>query len=284
MLPTFVIGLREGLEAALIIGIVAAFLRRNGRARDLWKMWLGVAIAVSLCTAVAIGLRVAERRLPQKQQEGLETIIGLIAVAFVTWMIVWMRNHAHEMKGEIESHAASALQSGSAGALIAMAFLAVLREGLETAVFLLALLNSSGEHRYDAHGRAARHRGRVRDRLRDLSRRREHQHGAVLQAHRLRARARRGRPARQRRAHRVGGRLAQHRARPGLRTSNGWSTPGSVRAALLTGMFGLQPRPARVEVVVWLAYAIPMSIFVLLPRKPKPKPAPEPESKPALAV
>src|SRR5690242_1931959 len=143
MLPTFVIGLREGLEAALIVGIVAAFLKRNGRARDLWKMWLGVAIGVSLCSVVAIALRVAERRLPQKQQEGLETIIGLIAVAFVTWMIVWMRNHAHEIKGDLESQAASALQSGSAGALIGMAFLAVLREGLETAVFLLALLNSS---------------------------------------------------------------------------------------------------------------------------------------------
>src|SRR6476619_1318563 len=129
MLTTFVIGLREGLEAGLIVGIVAAFLGRNGRSQDLWKMWLGVAIGVGLCTIAAIALRVAERKLPQKQQEGLETIIGLIAVVFVTWMVVWMRNHAHEMKGHLESHAASALQSGSAGALIVMAFLAVLREG-----------------------------------------------------------------------------------------------------------------------------------------------------------
>src|SRR5689334_7508990 len=143
MLPTFVIGLREGLEAALIVGIVAAFLKRNGRARDMWKMWTGVGIAVALCSIAAIALRIAEQRLPQKEQERLETVIGLIAVVFVTWMIVWMRNHAHEMKGEIEAQAATALQSGSAGALIGMAFLAVLREGLETAVFLLALLNSS---------------------------------------------------------------------------------------------------------------------------------------------
>src|SRR5689334_16741193 len=134
MLPTFVIGLREGLEAALIVGIVAAFLRRNGRSRDMWKMGLGVAIGVGLCTIAAIALRIAERRLPQKQQEGLETIIGLIAVVFVSWMIIWMRNHAHELKGDIEAHAAAALRSGSAGALIGMAFLAVLREGLETAV------------------------------------------------------------------------------------------------------------------------------------------------------
>ena len=82
MLPTFVIGLREGLEASLIVGIVAAFLRRNGRVRDLWKMWTGVGAGVALCTVVAIALRVAERNLPQKQQEGLETVVGLIAVGF----------------------------------------------------------------------------------------------------------------------------------------------------------------------------------------------------------
>src|SRR5436190_926835 len=69
MLPTFVIGLREGLEASLIVGIVAAFLRRNGRARDLWKMWTGVGIGVLLCTIVAVVLR-----------EGLETAVFLLAL------------------------------------------------------------------------------------------------------------------------------------------------------------------------------------------------------------
>jgi high-affinity iron transporter len=284
MLPTFVIGLREGLEAALIIGIVAAFMRRNGRARDLWKMWLGVGIAVSLCTIAAIGLRIAEQRLPQKEQERLETLIGLIAVAFVTWMIVWMRNHAHEMKGEIETHAASALQSGSAGALIAMAFLAVLREGLETAVFLLALLNSSANTATTLTGALLGialacgigygiYRGGVSINMARFFKLTGFV--LVLVAAGLLANA----------AHTAweGGWL--HLGHSQLANLE-WlvDKPNSVRAALLTGMFGLQPRPTRVEGVVWLAYAIPMSFFVLLPRKPKPKPAPERESKPALAV
>src|SRR6185312_11601285 len=88
-------------------------------------------------------LKVAEENLPQKQQEGLETIIGLVAVAMVTWMIVWMRRHARDLKGDLELHAAAALATGSAWALIIMAFLAVLREGLETSVFLLAAFQAA---------------------------------------------------------------------------------------------------------------------------------------------
>src|SRR4051794_36817668 len=145
MLPTLVIGLREGLEASLIVGIVAAFLQRNGKQRDMWALWTGVAIAVVLCTLVAVGLRIAEENLPQRQQEGLETIIGLIAVGFVTWMILWMRRHARDLKGDLESHAASALATGSALTLVVMAFLAVLREGFETAVFLLAAFQASSD-------------------------------------------------------------------------------------------------------------------------------------------
>ena len=68
--------------------------------------------------------------LPQRQQERLETIIGLVAVAFVSWMVLWMRSHARELKGDLEASAAAALATGSAWALILMAFLAVLREGL----------------------------------------------------------------------------------------------------------------------------------------------------------
>jgi high-affinity iron transporter len=283
MLPTFVIGLREGLEAALIVGIVAAFLRRNGRSRDMWKMWLGVAIAVSLCTLAAIGLRLAEQRLPQREQEQLETVIGLIAVAFVTWMIIWMRNHAHEMKGEIESHAASALEAGSTGALIGMAFLAVLREGLETAVFLLALLNSSKNTATTLSGALLGvavacaigygiYRGGVRINMAKFFKLTSFV--LVLVAAGVLANA----------AHTAWEAGWLHIGHTQVANLEWLVDPGSVQAALLTGMFGLQPRPTRVEVIVWLAYAIPMGLFVLLPRRPKPKPASEPETKSALAV
>ena len=143
MLPTFIIGLREGLEAALIVGIVARVprpARTQGRARE---VWIGTAAAVLLCLAIGIGLNGLSRELPQKQQEGLETIIGVVAIGFVTYMVLWMRRHARDLKGDLEGHTASALATGSARALVLMAFLAVMREGFETAVFLLATFQNS---------------------------------------------------------------------------------------------------------------------------------------------
>lgn len=143
MLPTFIIGLREGLEAALIVGIVAAFLGQQGRRDAIRQVWAGTAAAVVLCLAIGFGLDALSRELPQKQQEGLETVIGLIAVGFVTYMVIWMRRHARDLKGELEGRAASALADGSARALVVMAFLAVMREGFETSVFLLATFQNS---------------------------------------------------------------------------------------------------------------------------------------------
>jgi high-affinity iron transporter len=83
--------LREGLEAALIVGIVAAFLVQEGRRDSLRWMWTGVALGVLVAIGVGVGLRIASEELPQRQQEQLETIVALIAVGMVTWMIFWMR-------------------------------------------------------------------------------------------------------------------------------------------------------------------------------------------------
>src|SRR5882757_8852356 len=145
MLPTFVIGLREGLEAALIVGIIAAFLKQQGR-RDLLRWaFAGVGIAVVLCAAAGVVLRLVSRNLPQQQQEGMETVIGALAVGMVTYMIIWMRRHSRDLKGQLHSAAADAVARGSGLALVAMALLAVLREGLETVVFLLAAFNESAD-------------------------------------------------------------------------------------------------------------------------------------------
>src|ERR1700704_3143746 len=83
LLPTFVIGLREGLEAALIVGIVAAFLGQQGRQDALRQVWIGTAIAIAICIAVGVVLDVVSAHLPQRQQEGLETVVGAIAVVMV---------------------------------------------------------------------------------------------------------------------------------------------------------------------------------------------------------
>src|ERR1700760_5034009 len=143
MLATFVIGLREGLEAALIVGIVAAFREQRGGGRELRWVWTGVAAAVLICLAVGIALKIVSADLPQRQQEGLETVIGAVAVAMVTYMVVWMRRHSRDLKGQLEGAAGLALAAGSGWALVGMAFLAVLREGFETVVFLLAALHET---------------------------------------------------------------------------------------------------------------------------------------------
>ena len=93
MLPTFVIGLREGLEAALIVGIVAAFLRQQGRSDSLRWMWVGVAGAIVLCGGVAYGHHVAEENHPQREQEQLETVIALAAVGVDTRRPCWPGVH-----------------------------------------------------------------------------------------------------------------------------------------------------------------------------------------------
>ena len=141
MLATFIIGLREGLEAALIVGIIAAFLTKNGR--RLTPMWIGVGSAVLLSLAVGITLAVVEHSLPQSAQEGMETVIGAVAVFFVTGMILWMSSHSRGLKRELEASAQHALGGGASSALVVMAFLAVLKEGFETSVFLLATFQAS---------------------------------------------------------------------------------------------------------------------------------------------
>jgi high-affinity iron transporter len=143
MLPTFVIGLREGVEASLIVGIVAAFLAQQGRKEMLRYVLLGVGLAILICTGIGVGLQLLNEELPQRQQEMLETVIGLGAVAIVTFMIFWMSRHARGLKSDLEGSVSEALAEGSARALVGMSFFAVLREGIETVVFLLAIFQGA---------------------------------------------------------------------------------------------------------------------------------------------
>jgi hypothetical protein len=115
MLPTFVIGLREGMEAALTVGIIAAFLGQSGRRDALPKVWVGLATLI--CVAFAIGLHLLSDSLDFTQQERLETVIGLFAVMMVTYMVLWMSRHARDMKGQLVGAATEALAKGSTRAL-----------------------------------------------------------------------------------------------------------------------------------------------------------------------
>ena len=266
MLPTFVIGLREGVEASLIVGIVAAFLRQQGRRDALRAVWAGVLLAVTLCIGVAIALQVLDEALPQRQQEQLETIVAAIAVGMVTFMIVWMRRHAKTLAGDLRASADHALAEGSSVALVAMAFFAVLREGLETAVFLLAAFQASGDSTAAGSGAVLGvlvavligwgiYRGGVRL---DLARFfRVTAAILVLVAAGLVASA----------LHTAHEAAWLNHLQGEVFDLTWLVRPGTVTSSLVTGVLGIQPQPVLAELLGYLLYAIPMLAFVLWPSR-----------------
>jgi high-affinity iron transporter len=269
MIPTLVVALREGVEASLIVGIVAAFLVKEGRREALSWMWAGVGLAVALCIAVAVILRAVGDELPQRQQEGLETVVGLIAVAMISYMIVWMRRHARGLRAALEGSAAHALAAGTTLALVGMAFLAVLREGFETAVFMLAAFQDTSDPTAAGAGAViglvgaivlgiALYRGGVRINLSRFFR----ATGLilVLVAAGLFAIAIHT-------AHEAG----WLNALQGQALDLSWLVkPGTVSGALLTGMLGLQPEPTVGETLAYLVYAVPMGLYVIWPDRWRP--------------
>lgn len=144
MLGNALIGLREGLEAALVVSILVAFLVRSGRRDVLPMVWLGVGIAVAFSAGVTITLALTEQALTFEAQEAFGGTLSIIAVAFVTWMIFWMRRAGRSISAELRGRLEDAMRLGST-AIIVMAALAVGREGLETAFFFFAAAQAAGE-------------------------------------------------------------------------------------------------------------------------------------------
>ena len=275
MLPTFIIGLREGVEAALIVGIIATFLNQQGRRDALRLMWIGVGAAVTICVVVGVGLEVLNQDLPQRQQEMLETIIGAAAVCIVTFMVVWMRKHARNLSGELRDSVGAALVEGSAMALVGMAFFAVIREGLETVVFLLAVFQNADNPTTAGTGAVLGvaaailvggliYRGGLKLNYSRFFR----FTGAVLVF------------------------VAAGLVASTIHTAHeaGWLNfgqaqamdlswlvvPGTWTSSLLTGMLGWQPNPTDAEVIGYFLYLIPAMAYVLWPqraRKPMRVPA-----------
>jgi high-affinity iron transporter len=143
MFAAFLITLREGLEAALIVSILIAYLVKTDRGDALRYVWAGVGAAAVFSVAVGGTLAVAADTLPANAQSALEGVMALLAVAFVTWMVFWMARNARQLKGQLEEHLDKAAAAG-AGALAAMAFIAVSREGFETALFLWTSFQATG--------------------------------------------------------------------------------------------------------------------------------------------
>jgi high-affinity iron transporter len=141
---SFLIALREGFEAALIVAIVLAFVRRSERPDQARWVWVGTGVALLVAVVVGIVLQVTLDGLAGDARLRTFAVICLAAAALLTWMIFWMRSHARAFKGHLEGKAAAAIAAQSGIALALVAGVAVLREGLETALFLISTTTNDG--------------------------------------------------------------------------------------------------------------------------------------------
>ncbi|MFF8928764.1 iron uptake transporter permease EfeU [Streptomyces longwoodensis] len=144
MFSNYLIGLREGLEASLVVCILIAYLVKTGRRDALKPIWLGVATAVVIALGFGCALEFGSQELTFEAQEALGGSLSIISVGLVTWMVFWMRRTARHLKAELHGKLDAALAMGT-GALVATAFLAVGREGLETALFIWTSVHAAGD-------------------------------------------------------------------------------------------------------------------------------------------
>ena len=139
MLPSYLLALREGLEAALIIGIVLSVLRKMDRQKLNSAVWIGVVSAIVISMTAALGLNWIGAEFEGNGEQLFEGITMFFAAGILTWMVFWMRNQSILMKQKIESSVRQATEGQGQKALFLLAFLAVVREGIELALFLLAI-------------------------------------------------------------------------------------------------------------------------------------------------
>jgi len=143
MLSTFIIALREGLEAALIVGILVAYIVRTDRRHLLKALWGGVSVAIAASLALGGILSFTSAELSTRGEELFAGLTSFIAVALVTWMVFWMKRTARTLRDELHGKVDSAVMTGPIS-LALVAFFAVLREGLETALFIYTNFKTVG--------------------------------------------------------------------------------------------------------------------------------------------
>jgi high-affinity iron transporter len=145
VVANFLIGLREGLEASLVVSILVAYLVRTGRRDRLPLVWAGVVVAVALSVGFGALLTYTEATVlrSDESKEVFAGVLSVVAVVFVTWMIFWMRKASRGIGKELQGKLDAAVAMGAL-AVVLMAFLAVAREGLETALFMFTAVQAAG--------------------------------------------------------------------------------------------------------------------------------------------
>jgi high-affinity iron transporter len=267
---SYLIGLREGLEATLVVSILIAFLVKSDQRQYLRPVWIGVAVAVALSVGFGAVLTYTSAHLTFEQSELFEAVASTAAVVFVTWMIFWMRRMARRISGELREKLAEAIRMGPA-AVVVMAFLSVAREGLETALLFFSAVQgattSAGPLLAILGGIATAvaigfvmYAGAVRVNLGRFF----FWTGLLLVL--------------------VAAGILKYGVHdfqeagvlPGLNTLaydvSGTLAPDAWYSALLTGMFNITPTASVLETVAWLAYAVPVLVLFLLPQRPQAAP------------
>jgi high-affinity iron transporter len=282
MLATYLIGLREGLEATLVVSILIAFLVKSDRKDRLGQVWLGVGLAVALSVLFGWLLSYTSTTLLQKYEhrELFEAVTSVLAVVFVTWMIFWMRKAARSIAGDLRGRLQDALAVGSI-AVAVMAFLAVVREGLETSLIFYSAVQGAADNSRPLYALLAgiasavvigylMFATAVRINLSVFFT----WTGALLIL--------------------VAAGILKYGVHdfqeadvlPGLNNLaydiSGVLDPSAWYTALLTGMFNITPTASVLETVAWAAYGIPVLVLFLRPGRKK-APAVTPDSTPAPA-
>ncbi|MEW1910712.1 iron uptake transporter permease EfeU [Kitasatospora sp. NPDC085895] len=282
MFGNYLIGLREGLEASLVVCILIAYLVKTGRRDRLAPVWAGIAAAVVLSMAFGAVLQYGSTQLSFEAQEALGGSLSIVAVGLVTWMVFWMRRTARHLKAELHGKLDAALAMGTF-ALVVTAFLAVGREGLETALFIWTAVQATSDGVRPLVGAVLGlltsvvlgwmfYRGALKINLAKFFT----WTGAMLVVV-------------------AAGVLAYgvHDLQeagwiPGL-TSQAFDISSTVPkdswyGTLLKGVFNFQPDPTVLQVSVWAAYLVP-TLFLFLRKSgtpaPEPAPAPATAGKPA---
>ncbi|BBH69840.1 iron transporter [Actinoplanes sp. OR16] len=274
MSAIYLIGLREGLEITLVVSILVAFLVKTDRTPLLRHVWIGVAAAAVISIAVAALLQVGIARLSFTQQELFEAIASFVAVAFVTWMIFWMRRMARSIGSELRGRLEDAIAVGPL-AIASVAFLAVIREGLETSILFYAAAQGATDSIRPLIGISLGMLTAVAlgwllyvSAVRINLSRFFAWTGALLVL--------------------VAAGIAKYGVHdlqesgvlPGLNDQafdvSGAFPPETWYAELLRGMINFTPAPTVLETVAWLAYGIPVLLLFLWPaRTTAPAPAPQ---------
>jgi high-affinity iron transporter len=138
-------GLREGVEAALIVAIVLAYLVKTGNGRHAGKIWLGAGAAAAVSAAAGIALFLTVGGFNEPYEQIFEGATMFLAAGVVTWMLFWMRRQARSVKGELQAAVDRVLTEGGIWGLAVLAFVAVIREGIETSLFLVGQVNSADD-------------------------------------------------------------------------------------------------------------------------------------------